>query len=59
MQHSFEDRLKALDEESSEPGGVARCAQMVNMIDEGMGNAWFPQGTEFSVDNVRGILISS
>ncbi|KAF4576325.1 hypothetical protein EYR36_001075 [Pleurotus pulmonarius] len=51
MQHSFEDRLKALDEESSEPGGVARRAQMVNMIDEGMGNAWFPQGTEFSVDN--------
>ncbi|KAF7440237.1 hypothetical protein PC9H_000581 [Pleurotus ostreatus] len=51
MQQPLEDRLKALHQEAAEPGGIARCAKKVNRIDEGMGNAWFPHGTDFAVDN--------
>ena len=47
------DRLAALDEEATEPGGIVRCAERVNRIDDGMRNAWFPQGTGLVMDDVR------
>ncbi|KAF9495584.1 hypothetical protein BDN71DRAFT_1447235 [Pleurotus eryngii] len=45
------DRLAALDEEATQPGGIVRCAERVNRIDEGMKNAWFPQGTGLVMDD--------
>ncbi|KAF4573635.1 hypothetical protein EYR36_008153 [Pleurotus pulmonarius] len=45
------DRLAALDEEATQPGGIVRCAERVNRIDEGIKNAWFPRGTGLVMDD--------